>query len=70
MNLKKQEDKSVDTSLLRRWNKIPMGVVTYTKCGADGKAIQRLPQLGIHPKYSYQIQTLFQDAKKCLLTGA
>ena len=63
MNLKKKEDKSVDTSLLRRWNKIPMGVVTYTKCGADGKAIQRLPQLGIHPKYSYQIQTLLQDAK-------
>ena len=55
MNLKKQEDKSVDTSLLRRWNKIPMGGVTYTKCGADGKAIQRLPHLGIHPKYSYQI---------------
>ena len=63
MNLKKQEDKSVDTLLLRRWNKIPMGGVTYTKCGADGKAIQRLPHLGIHPIYSYQIQTLLQDAK-------
>ena len=55
MNLKKKEDKSVDTSVLRRWNKIPIRGLTYTKCGADGKAIQRLPQLWIHPKYSYQI---------------
>jgi hypothetical protein len=36
-----------------------------TKCGTktEGKAIQRLPHLGIHPIYSYQTQTL--DAKKC-----
>jgi hypothetical protein len=37
--------------LLRRGNKILMGTNTETKCGADteGKAIQRLPHLGIHP---------------------
>ena len=61
MKLKKKEDQSVDTSiLLRRGNKIPMEGVTETKCGAEteGKAIQRLPHLGIHPIYSYQTQTL------------
>jgi hypothetical protein len=33
---------------------------TETKCGAEteGKAIQRLPHLGIHPIYSYQTQIL------------
>jgi hypothetical protein len=53
--------KCVDTSvLLRRRNKIPMGEVTETKWGAEteGKAIQRLPHLGIHPIYSYQTQTV------------
>jgi hypothetical protein len=47
----KKEDQSVDTSvLLRKGNKIPMGEDTEKKCGAetDGKAIQRLPHLGIH----------------------
>jgi hypothetical protein len=61
MKLKKKEDQSVDTSaLLRKGNKIPMGGVTETKCGAEteGKAIQRLPHLGIHPMYRHQIQTL------------
>jgi hypothetical protein len=51
MKFKKKEDQSVDTLvLLRRGNKIPMGGVTETKCGAEteGKAIQRLLQLGIH----------------------
>ena len=45
---------------------------TETKCRAetDGKAIQKLPPMGIHPIYSHQIQTLFLDANKCLLTGA
>ena len=41
----KEEDKSVNTSVLLRWgNKIPMGKDTDTKCGAEseGKAIQRL----------------------------
>jgi hypothetical protein len=36
--------------------KIPMGGDTETECGAEteGKAIQRLPHLGILPIYSYQ----------------
>jgi hypothetical protein len=36
----------------------------------EGKAIQRLPHLGIHPIYRYQTQTLIADGKKHLLTGA
>jgi hypothetical protein len=51
MKLKK-EDQSVDTSvLIRRENKIPMGGDTEAKGGAktEGKAIQRLPHLEIHP---------------------
>ena len=36
----------------------------------EGKAIQRLPHLGIHPKYSYQTPTLLWIANKYLLTGA
>ena len=37
-----------------------MGGNTETKCGAEteGKAIQRLPHLGIHPIYSCQTGTL------------
>ena len=33
-----------------------------TKCGAEteGKAIQRLPHLGIHPIYSHQTRRLLQ----------
>jgi hypothetical protein len=62
MKLKKKEDQSVDTSiLLRRGNKIPIEEgVTEIKCGAEieGKAIQRLPPLGIHPIYSHQTQAL------------
>ena len=61
MKLKKKEDQSVDTLiLLRRGNKIPMEGVTETKCGAEteGKAIQRLPHLGIHPIYRHQTQKL------------
>jgi hypothetical protein len=57
MKLKKKENQSVDTSvLLTRRNKILMGGDTETKCGAEteGKAIQRLPHMGIHPIYSYQ----------------
>ena len=73
MKLKKMEDQSVDTLvLLRKGIKIPMERVTETKCRAetDGKAIQKLPHMGIHPIYSHQIQTLFLDANKCLLTEA
>jgi hypothetical protein len=61
MKLKKKKDPSVDTLvLLRKGNKIPMGGDTETKCGAEteGKTIQRLPHLGIHPIYSHQTQTL------------
>ena len=53
--LKKKEDHSVDTSFfLRRGIKIPMGGDIETKCGAEteGKSIQRLPHLVIHPIYS------------------
>jgi hypothetical protein len=60
MKLKMKEDQSMDTSVLRRGNKIPMGRYIETKCRAEieGKAIQRLPQLVIHPKYCHQTQTL------------
>jgi hypothetical protein len=62
MKLKKKEGQSVDTSfLLRMGNKIPMKGVTETKFGADmeGRTIQRLPHLEIHPINSHQMQTLF-----------
>jgi hypothetical protein len=52
MKLKKKEDQSVDTLfLLRMGNKTPMEGVTETKFGAEmeGRTIQRLLYLGIHP---------------------
>ena len=61
MKLKKKEDQSVDTSfLLRMGNKIPMEGVTETNFGAEpeGKTIQRLPHLVIHPINNHQTQTL------------
>ena len=60
MKLKKEEDQSVDTLVLLRRIKIPMGKDTETKCGAEteGMIIQRLPHLGIHPIYNHQTQTL------------
>jgi hypothetical protein len=54
MKLKKEEQ-SVDTLvLLERANKMPMGGITETKCGAEskGKAVQRLTHLGNHSTYS------------------
>ena len=57
MKLKKKEDQNVDTSfLLRMRNKIHMEGVTETKFGAqkEGKTIQRLLHLGIHPIYNHQ----------------
>jgi hypothetical protein len=57
MKLKKKENQSVGASvLLRRGNKILTGANTETKCGAEteGKAIQRLPYLEIHPIYSHK----------------
>jgi hypothetical protein len=51
LKLKKKEDQSVSASVLRRGNKILTGANTETKYGAEteGKAIKRLPHLGIHP---------------------
>jgi hypothetical protein len=45
---------------------------TETKCRAktEGKSIQRLPHLGIHPIYSHQNPDTIVDAKKCMMTGA
>jgi hypothetical protein len=60
MKLKKKENQSVgDSVLLRRGNKILMGGNMEIKCGAEteGKAIQRLPHLEIHPIYR-QTKTL------------
>jgi hypothetical protein len=57
MKLKKKEDQSEDTSfLLRMGNKIPMERVTETVFGAEkeGRTIQRLPHLGIHPRNNHQ----------------
>jgi hypothetical protein len=61
MKLEKKEDQSVDISLfLRMGNKIPMKGVTETKFRAEteGRTIQRLPHLGMHPIYNHQTQTL------------
>jgi hypothetical protein len=60
MKLKKREDQSMGASVLRRCNKILTGENMETKYGAEtkGKAIKRLPHLGIHPIYSHQKQTL------------
>jgi hypothetical protein len=63
MKLKNKEDQSVDASvLLRRESKILTGGNMEIKCGAktEGKAIQRLPHLEIHPIYNHQTQTLLQ----------
>jgi hypothetical protein len=57
----KKEDQSEDVSVpLRRWNKILKEGNTETNCGTEtkGKAIQRLPHLGIHLIYSHHTQTL------------
>jgi hypothetical protein len=47
-------------SFLDAGAKIPVGGYTETKYGAEteGKAIQRLFHLGIHPIYTSQTQTL------------
>jgi hypothetical protein len=58
---KEEGDQNVDASvLLRRVNKILTGGNMETKYGAgtEGKDIQRLPHLGIHPIYSHQTLTL------------
>jgi hypothetical protein len=61
MKLKKKEDQSVGASVFfRRGNKIFTEVNTKTTCGTEteGKAIQTLPHMGIHPIYSHQTQIL------------
>jgi hypothetical protein len=61
MKLKKKKDQSGDTSFLfRMGNKIPMEGVKESRFGAEkeGRTIQRLPHLGIHPIYNHQTQTL------------
>jgi hypothetical protein len=60
MKLKKKKDQNVHTSfLLRRGKNIPMEGVTATKLGGEteGRTIQRLPHLGIHPINNHQTQT-------------
>ena len=60
MPQKKEEQSMYTLVLLRRGNKISTEGHTKTKCGADtqGKTIQGLPHLGIHPIYSYKTQML------------
>jgi hypothetical protein len=73
MKLKTKEEQSMDT--LRRGNKISVGGDTEAMCGpeTEGKVIQRLSHLGIHP-IPFHIQLpntdTIVDANKCLLTGA
>ena len=53
----KKEDQNVDASVLFRMvNKILTGGNMEIMCGAEteGKAIQRLPYLGIHPIYNHK----------------
>ena len=81
MKLKKNENQSVDSSILhRRGNKIPMERFTETKfrAEAEGRTIQRLPDQGIHPikkkqnkqtnKKTPNLDTI-ADANNILLTG-
>jgi hypothetical protein len=64
MKRNKKEDQSVGVSvLLRRGNKILTGGNTETKCGAEteGKAIQRLPHLGI--QFPVMLTATFQSIR-------
>jgi hypothetical protein len=57
----KKEDQNMDASVLfRRVSKILTGGNMETMCGSEteGKAIPRLPHLGIHPIYCHQTWTL------------
>jgi hypothetical protein len=61
MKPKKKEDQNVDASvILRRGNKMLTGRNMEIKCAVDteAKAIQRLPNLGIHPINSHQTWAL------------
>jgi hypothetical protein len=59
MKLKKEDQNMDALVLLRRGNKILKGGNKETKMETERKAIQRFPNLGIHPIYRYQTQTLF-----------
>ena len=56
MKFKKEDQIVYILILLRMGNKIPMEGVTETNLGAEteGRIIQRLTNLGIHPIYSDQ----------------
>jgi hypothetical protein len=60
MKLKKEDQSVGALVLLRKGNKILIGTNMETKYRAEteGKAIQSLSYLGIHPIYSHQTQTL------------
>ena len=67
MKLKK-EDQSMDTLVLPiRGNKIPTRGDTETNHGSEteGKTMQRLLYLWVHPTYSYQTQTLLWMPASC-----
>jgi hypothetical protein len=73
MKPKKKEEQNVDASvLLGRGNKMLTGGNMETKCGAEteGKAMQRLSHLGIHPIYPLPNPDSIVDARKCLLMEA
>jgi hypothetical protein len=65
MKLKKDNQRVGASVLLRIRNKVLKGANMETKCGAEteGKAILRLPHLGIHPICSHQKKTVFQMPK-------
>jgi hypothetical protein len=48
-------------------NKIPMEGVTETKFRTEkeGKTIQRVPHMGIHPIYNHQTQALLHMPERC-----
>jgi hypothetical protein len=72
MKLKKEEDQSMDTSLLLRMGKkIPMEGVTETKFRAEmeGRTIQRLPHLGNPSHKQPPNPDTIAYANKILLTG-
>jgi hypothetical protein len=58
--MKKEEQSAAIPFLFRMENKIPMKGVIETKFGAqtEGRTIQRLLHLGIHPINNHQTQTL------------
>ena len=70
MKPKNKEDQNVEVSVLfRRVNKILTGGNMETKCAAEteGKAIQRLPHLGIHPIYSHQTLYCYCECREVLV---